>query len=101
MIDPDHPRLSVSRQCQLLVLPRSTRYHQSKPVPDKTLKLMKQIDELYMQHPFYGSRQMMRALRRLDYEVRWSRKTGQEGSLNPNPKNDQKYVQEKPTQVQC
>jgi len=31
----------------------------------------------------------------------WSRKTGQEGSLNPNPKNDQKYVQEKPTQVQC
>ena len=33
--------------------------------------------------------------------VRWSRKTGQEGSLNPNPKNDQKYVQEKPTQVQC
>ena len=33
--------------------------------------------------------------------LRWSRKTGQEGSLNPNPKNDQKYVQEKPTQVQC
>ena len=69
MIDPDHPWLSVSRQCQLLVLARSTRYHQPKPVPDKTLKLMKQIDELYMQHPFYGSRQMMRALRRLDYEV--------------------------------
>ena len=69
MIDPDHPRLSVSRQCQLLVLPRSTRYHQAKAVPDKTLRLMKQVDELYMQHPFYGSRQMKRALHRLGYEV--------------------------------
>ena len=52
MIEPEHPRLSVSRQCQLLALPRSTRYHRSKPVPDKTLRLMKQIDELYMQHHF-------------------------------------------------
>lgn len=69
MIDPDHPRLSVSRQCQLLALPRSTRYHQPRPVPDKTLRLMKQIDELYMQHPFYGARQMVRALHRLGYEV--------------------------------
>ena len=69
MIEPEHPRLSVSRQCQLLALPRSTRYHRSKPVPDKTLRLMKQIDELYMQHPFYGARQMVRALHRLGYEV--------------------------------
>lgn len=29
--------------------------------------------------------------------LRWGRKTGQEGSLNPNPKNDPKHVQEKPT----
>ena len=69
MIEPEHPRLSVSRQCQLLALPRSTRYHKPKPVPDKTLRLMKQIDELYMQHPFYGARQMVRALHRLGYEV--------------------------------
>ncbi len=69
MIDQLHPLISVSRQCQLLALPRSTRYHQPKPVPDKTLNLMRQIDELYMMQPFYGSRQMMRALQRLGYEV--------------------------------
>ena len=69
MIDPDHPRLSVSRQRQLLALPRSTRCHQPKAVPDKTLRQMKQIDELYMQHPFCGARQMKRALHRLGYEA--------------------------------
>jgi putative transposase len=69
MIDPIHPKISVSRQCQLLALPRSTRYHQPKPVADETLNLMKQIDELYMMHPFYGARQMMCALNRLGYKV--------------------------------
>jgi putative transposase len=69
MVEPSHPKISVSRQCQLLALPRSTRYHQPKPVSEKTLLLMQQIDELYMQHPFYGARQMARALKRLGYEV--------------------------------
>ena len=69
MVEPAHPKISVSRQCQLLALPRSTRYHQPKPVREKTLLLMQQIDELYMQHPFYGARQMARALKRLGHEV--------------------------------
>ena len=69
MIEPMHPKISVSRQCQLLALPRSTRYHRPKPVVDETLDLMKQIDELYMMHPFYGARQMVRALNRLGFEV--------------------------------
>ncbi len=50
-------------------LPRSTHYHRAKTVPDKTLRLMKHIDELYMQHPFYGSRQMKIALHRLGHEA--------------------------------
>jgi putative transposase len=69
MIEPEHPRLSVSRQCQLLALPRSTRYHRAKPVPAKTLRLMQQIDELYMQHPFFGARLMVRTLKRLGHAV--------------------------------
>jgi len=69
MIEPLHPKISVSRQCQLLALPRSTRYHRPKPVANETLNLMKRIDELYLMHPFYGARQMMRALSRLGYEV--------------------------------
>ena len=69
MMEPTHPKISVSRQCQLLALPRSTRYHKPMPVPAKTLLLMQQIDELYMQHPFFGARQMARSLNRLGHEV--------------------------------
>ena len=52
MIDQLHPLISVNRQCQLLALPRSTRYHQPNPVPDKTLNVMRQIDELYIMQSF-------------------------------------------------
>jgi putative transposase len=69
MIEPEHPRLSVSRQCLLLALPRSTHYHQAKPISPKSLLFMKLIDELYMLYPFYGSRQITRALRRQGYEI--------------------------------
>jgi putative transposase len=69
MIEPDHPSLSVSRQCQLLGLPRATRYYRTRPVAVKSLRFMKLIDELYLLYPFYGSRQMTRALRRLGYRI--------------------------------
>lgn len=46
-----------------------------RPVAAKTLGLMKRIDELDLMHPFYGSRQMMRALHGLGYEVE-SRRVG-------------------------
>ncbi len=69
MIEPSHPRLSVSRQCQLLALPRSTLYHQAQPISPKNLQFMKLIDELYLLYPFYGSRQMTRALRRQGYQI--------------------------------
>jgi putative transposase len=69
MIDPDHPRLSVSRQCLLLALPRATHYHRAQPISPRSLLFMKLIDELYMLYPFYGSRQMTRALRRQGYQI--------------------------------
>jgi putative transposase len=69
MVEPSHPRLSVSRQCQLLALPRATHYHQARPVSPQSLQFMKLIDELYLLCPFYGSRQMMRALRRQGYRI--------------------------------
>lgn len=69
MIEPDHPRLSVSRQCLLLALPRATHYHQARPVSPKSLLFMKLIDELYLLYPFYGSRQMTRALRRQGHQI--------------------------------
>jgi putative transposase len=64
MIESAHPKLSVTRQCELLGLPRSSFYYEPRPVDPEQLRLMRAIDELYLAYPFYGSRQMTRALRR-------------------------------------
>lgn len=69
MIEPAHPKLTVSRQCELLGLPRSSFYYEPRPVSPEQLELMRAIDELYLAYPFYGSRQMTRALHREGYEV--------------------------------
>jgi len=58
MVDRTH-KLSVTRQCELLSLNRSTFYYQSKSgVSEEDLKLMRRIDEMHMKRPFYGSRRI-------------------------------------------
>lgn len=69
MLDPDHPRISRARQCRLLGLPRSTSYHRPKPRSATELRLMQVIDEMYMACPSFGSRQMLRWLRRQGYSI--------------------------------
>ena len=64
LLDRNHPELSVRRQCALLSLARSGVY---RPVPcqDETdLALMRRIDELFLAHPFLGSRRMATMLSR-------------------------------------
>ena len=63
MIERDGP-LSLSRQCALLGVSRSSRYYRPKGESAEDLALMRRMDELHMEYPFYGSRQMMRHLRR-------------------------------------
>ncbi len=58
MIDRDHPDLPVSRQCELLDLPRSTFYHVADPVSDADLEIMALIDQCHLERPFYGSRRI-------------------------------------------
>ena len=62
MIDQESDRLSVTRQCQLVGLNRSTLYYRPVGESTETLALMRRIDALYLKYPFYGSRQMMRHL---------------------------------------
>ena len=62
MIRRDHPRLSLSRQCRLLSVSRSSLYHRPKGENTQNLGLMRRIDELFLEYPFYGSRQMVRHL---------------------------------------
>ena len=64
MIRRDHPVLSLSRQCKILSISRSSFYYAPKGESPENLALMRRIDELFMKYPFYGSRQMARQLRR-------------------------------------
>ena len=64
MIVPGRPGLSLSRQCQLLSISRSSFYYAPKGESPGNLALMRRIDQLFLKYPFYGSRQMACQLRR-------------------------------------
>jgi len=64
MMEPQHPALPITRQCELLGLARASYYHQPEPESDENLRLMRVIDETYLAYPVFGSRQMTRWLRR-------------------------------------
>ena len=69
MIEPDHPKLPIVRQCELLGLARASYYHRPEPETDENLRLMRVIDETYLAYPVFGSRQMARWLRRQGHAV--------------------------------
>ena len=61
--------LSVKRQAELLELSRSNVYYRPRPVSEWDLKLMRRIDELHLEAPFYGARKIAAQLRREGHEV--------------------------------
>jgi len=64
MIEPQHPGISVARQCALVGLARSSYYAPPQEAVEspQNLALMRLIDQAYLDHPFFGSRQMARWL---------------------------------------
>ena len=69
MVETDHRWLSISHQCQLVGIARSSFYYTGKGESALNLRLMRLIDKEFMDTPWYGSRQMARRLRRLGYCV--------------------------------
>src|SRR6266849_4848804 len=63
LLDRDHGKLSVRRQCTLLSVARSGVYRPPRPANDDDLSLMRRIDELFTAWPFLGSRRMTVMLR--------------------------------------
>jgi putative transposase len=64
MIERPNPNLSITRQCRILSISRSSFYSTPKGESATNLAMMRRIDELFLKYPFYGSRQMVRQLRR-------------------------------------
>lgn len=57
------------RQCALSGLPRSSYYYQPGQASTENLRLMRQIDELFLRRPFYGSPRLTHWLRELGWAV--------------------------------
>lgn len=68
MIEAGH-QLSISRQCELLGIPRSSYYYEPRPESEFNLRLMRRIDETFLEYPFYGSRRITVHLRSEGWDV--------------------------------
>ncbi|MCK0192717.1 IS3 family transposase [Arenibacter sp. F20364] len=53
-----HPRLSLVQQCELLGIHRSGLYYRPKSESRLNLRLMKEIDAHFLEHPYYGVERM-------------------------------------------
>ncbi|MDE2220148.1 MAG: IS3 family transposase [Gammaproteobacteria bacterium] len=62
-------QVSVTRQAELLDLSRSSVYYTPRPISERDLALMRRLDELHLQIPFYGARKLTRELRNEGHEV--------------------------------
>ncbi len=69
MVELDNKRLSITRQCKLLQISRASLYYEATGESELNLKLMRLIDEQFLETPHYGARQMARHLRRQGYCV--------------------------------
>ena len=67
MIEPEHSRLSIVRQCELVSISRSGFYHRPASDTPLNIELMRLIDAQFLETPWYGSRQMARHLCREGY----------------------------------
>lgn len=102
MIEPNHEKLSIARQCELIGLNRTSYYRCDKGATEtaENLELMRLIDEEYTRHPFYGSRKLRDYLCRKGHDVnrkrvrRLMRKMGLK-SLAPTPNTSKPNVQHK------
>jgi len=62
MVKADDQGPSMRRQCELLSVSRSGLYYEPVKPDGEELELMRRIDELHLEHPFYGSRSVAREL---------------------------------------
>ena len=63
MLEQDHERLSLRRQCWLLSVSRAGLSYQPVAVDEQNLQIMRRLDEWYMEHPDLGHRRLVVLLR--------------------------------------
>jgi putative transposase len=68
-IETGDDQMSICKQCELLSVARSTLYYTPSKALDKDLKIMLELDKLYMEDTTRGTRRMTKELRKLGYRI--------------------------------
>jgi putative transposase len=72
MVDFNNESISIKRQCELLSINRTRVYYKPKtggPGLAYKYALMRLIDEIHTEHPYYGSRRITKVLNRKGHKV--------------------------------
>lgn len=64
MIKKSNKQLTLTRQCELAGINKSSLYYERRAEPLANMDLINRIDHIHMQHPYYGSRRIQQVLQR-------------------------------------
>lgn len=73
LVEKIHPKLSIRQQCELLSVSRSTLNYTPVEESREDRRLMRVMDEIYMENPCMGSRRLATVLER-DHGIKANRK---------------------------
>jgi putative transposase len=73
LVDKQHPKISVRKQCELLGLARSTVSYKPVEEDPENIRIKRLLDEIYLIDPCLGSRRLVEVLER-DHGVKTGRK---------------------------
>lgn len=73
LVEKNHPKLSMTKQCELLCVSRSTASYQRASESEEDLKIKRLLDEIYLIDPSVGTRRLVTILER-DHDIKINRK---------------------------
>jgi len=69
MVDKTNNTVSINKQCNLLQVNRSSLYYTPSCESEENLRIMRWLDEQYLEHPFYGTKKLLHQLLLLGFLV--------------------------------
>lgn len=65
MVECDDEAVNFKRRCELVHVPRGSMYYKPKPQENDDVLIMNELRGIYHEHPYYGYRKMVTALREM------------------------------------
>ena len=69
LVETELKEISMTRQCELIGISRSSYYYESVPYSEQDIKIMHKIDEIYTDASFYGYRRIHMQLKEYGFSI--------------------------------